>query len=117
MKNLFLLALVSTVPLTPDLVAQSGVDYVPRKVTRPEFNRVIVNETNPPTPTESALVESAIITNKVNPEWLKPPTAPFTLGPGDKIEVELLNDVNIKETLESRQTLTVGPDGKIYFSI
>jgi len=34
---------------------------------------------------------------------------PFTLGPGDKIEVEILGDAS------TRAVLSVGPDGKIYF--
>ena len=50
-------------------------------------------------------------TNQINPEWLRPPVESFTLGPGDRLEIELLDD------LGSRTTTTVGPDGKIYFSL
>jgi polysaccharide biosynthesis/export protein len=49
------------------------------------------------------------LTNQVSPDLLKPVAEPFTLGPGDKIEVELLGDAS------TRTLLTVGPDGKIYF--
>lgn len=49
------------------------------------------------------------ITNQVAQEWLQPGMAPFTLGPGDKLEVEILGDAG------TSSTLTVGPDGKIYF--
>ena len=48
-------------------------------------------------------------TNRLNPEWLAPPTNRFTLGPGDTLELEILGDT------ATRSTNTVGPDGKIYF--
>ncbi len=50
-------------------------------------------------------------TNRLNPEWLRPGTNRFTLGPGDRLEIELLGD----ET--TRSTTLVGPDGKIYFHL
>jgi len=50
-------------------------------------------------------------TNMVRPEWLKPPSDLFRLGPSDVIEIELLGDPL------SRTTTTVGPDGKIYFNL
>jgi protein involved in polysaccharide export with SLBB domain len=50
-------------------------------------------------------------TNRLNPELLKPSDKLFTLGPGDKVEIELLDD------LGSRTTTTVGPDGKVYFNL
>jgi polysaccharide biosynthesis/export protein len=48
------------------------------------------------------------MTNEVHPELLQPSTAPFTLGPGDRVEIQLLGTTN-------RVTRSVGPDGKIYF--
>ena len=42
---------------------------------------------------------------------LAPPTEPFTLGPGDVIDVEIIADRS------SRAYLRVGPDGKIYFNL
>jgi polysaccharide export outer membrane protein len=56
-------------------------------------------------------LQTVSLTNKLNPEWLKPPTAPFTLGPGDRVEVELMDDIT------SRTVAVVGPDGKIYFNL
>jgi protein involved in polysaccharide export with SLBB domain len=49
------------------------------------------------------------VTNQVHSDLLQPASQPFTLGPGDKIDLELLSDPT------TRTTVTVGPDGKIYF--
>ena len=49
------------------------------------------------------------MTNQVHPELLRPSDAPFTLGPGDRVEIELLGTAN------SRAVTSVGPDGKIYY--
>jgi polysaccharide export outer membrane protein len=56
-------------------------------------------------------MQSVSLTNKIDPGWLKPPTDPFTLGPGDRLEIELVDDIT------SRTISMVGPDGKIYFSL
>ena len=48
-------------------------------------------------------------TNRVSQEWLHPPTNYFTLGPGDKLELEIIGDPN------SRSLATVAPDGKLYY--
>lgn len=48
---------------------------------------------------------------QLDPLLLKPPTTPFTLGPGDVIDVEILSDA------ASRSQLAVGPDGKVYFNL
>jgi polysaccharide biosynthesis/export protein len=48
-------------------------------------------------------------TNEAHPELLQPNLAPFVLGPGDRVEIELLGTTN------SRALTTVGPDGKIYY--
>ena len=48
-------------------------------------------------------------TNAPHPELLQPSTAPFVLGPGDRVEIELLGTTN------SRAITSVGPDGKIYY--
>jgi protein involved in polysaccharide export with SLBB domain len=50
-------------------------------------------------------------TNTVNPEWLQPSTNFFTLGPGDKLEIEILGDTS------SRAITQVMPDGKIYYNL
>lgn len=53
--------------------------------------------------------DSVEIRNPARSELLTAPTNLFTLGPGDKLEVEIVGDVN------SRTVTSVGPDGKIYF--
>lgn len=44
-------------------------------------------------------------------ELLQPPTELFTLGPGDRLDIELIGVAN------SRTATTVGPDGKIYYHL
>jgi polysaccharide export outer membrane protein len=61
-------------------------------------------------PTDSDL-QMTTLPNRVDPTWLKPASRPFTLGPGDRIEVELVDDTN------TLTTCNVGPDGKIYFGL
>lgn len=54
---------------------------------------------------------SVTLTNGFSAALRKPPTEPYRLGPGDSIEIETLGDAN------SRTTVTIGPDGKIYYSL
>ncbi len=56
-------------------------------------------------------MQSLEATNRINQELLKPSEKLFTLGPGDRLEIELLGDIG------SRTTTTVGPDGKLYFNL
>jgi protein involved in polysaccharide export with SLBB domain len=52
------------------------------------------------------------MTNRVlRADWLKPPANRFTLGPGDRVEIESIGDPT------SRTDTVVGPDGKIYFNL
>ena len=51
------------------------------------------------------------LTNRVAPELLRPAGEPFTLGPGDRLEIELLGDPT------SRTLTAVGPDGRLYFHL
>lgn len=51
------------------------------------------------------------LTNRIEPEWLKPPKDLYRLGPGDSVEIEVLGEAT------SRATAVVGPDGKIYYSL
>jgi len=54
---------------------------------------------------------SAADANRIKPEWLKPPSEPFRLGPSDRIEIELFGGAD-------RHAATfVCPDGKIYFDL
>lgn len=51
------------------------------------------------------------LTNRLEPALLQPPNELFTLGPGDKLELELIGEPT------SRTATVVGPDGKIYFNL
>src|SRR5262245_319172 len=57
------------------------------------------------------VVNRLAITNGIDPAWLKPSLELFTLGPGDRLEIELLGEPT------SRTTTVVAPDGKIYFNL
>src|SRR5689334_6273477 len=48
-------------------------------------------------------------TNQVQAEWLQPPSKPYRLGPGDKIEIEIVGDN------ASRAVTQIGPDGRLYY--
>lgn len=50
-------------------------------------------------------------TNRISAEMLRPSTEPFRLGPGDRLDIELLGS-----EFEPVSTF-VGPDGKIYFQV
>jgi hypothetical protein len=47
----------------------------------------------------------------LDPALLQPPESAYRLGPGDTLEVEMLGDPGTKTTV------TVGPDGRIYYNI
>jgi len=64
-----------------------------------------------PVPLETGVIASYTGTNRIDPAWLKPAPELFTLGPGDRVEIELIGEV------ASRTTATVGPDGKLYFAL
>ena len=73
----------------------------------PGPNRFNPRATLPP----AAALQTMAVTNRIPAEWLKAPTNLFTLGPGDKLEMEIMGDPT------SKATTTVGPDGKIYFNL
>ena len=60
---------------------------------------------------QATQLSSVTVTNQIDPAWLQPSTELFTLGPGDKLEIEMLGEPG------TRTTTTVGPDGKIYFTV
>src|SRR5580765_5429895 len=64
-----------------------------------------------PPPPEPTALSQLDLTNGFDANWLKPPSEPFTLGPGDKLEIELLGEPG------SRITTVVAPDGKIYYNL
>lgn len=47
----------------------------------------------------------------IKPEWLKPSPRPFALGPGDKLEIEILGETG------TRTDTFVTPDSKVYFDL
>lgn len=59
----------------------------------------------------SSAASMVTLTNQINPAWLNAPTNLFTLGPGDKVEIQLIDDP------ASKEITVVGPDGKIYFNL
>jgi polysaccharide export outer membrane protein len=62
------------------------------------------------TAARSSSAPSAVtVSRKIDPAWLKPSPDLFTLGPGDRLEIEVLGDP------ASRSVTVVAPDGKLYF--
>jgi len=51
------------------------------------------------------------VARPLDPKWLQPSTLPFTLGPGDRLEIEIVGDP------ASRTATLVGPDGLIYYQV
>jgi len=68
-------------------------------------------ETGSDAATKAASLQMLSLTNTLDPALLRAPTNLFTLGPGDKLDIELTDETN------SLTTTVVGPDGKIYFSL
>jgi len=56
-------------------------------------------------------LQMVTVTNHLDPALLRAPTNLFTLGPGDKLDIEMPDETN------SLTTTVVGPDGKIYFGL
>jgi protein involved in polysaccharide export with SLBB domain len=56
-------------------------------------------------------VSGEIVKNPLTPDMLRPTGNPFTLGPGDSIEIELIGNAT------SRALAPVGLDGKIYYNL
>lgn len=61
--------------------------------------------------TEAGHLSQVDLTNRYDKTLLEPSTELFTLGPGDKLEVQILGEP------ASKTTTVVTPDGKIYFSL
>jgi polysaccharide biosynthesis/export protein len=64
-----------------------------------------------PHPINSGVIAAYTATNRIDPAWLQPSSEPFTLGPGDRVEVEMMGQV------ASKTTTIVGPDGKLYYDL
>lgn len=78
------------------------------KSARPEPQYSNLNVPPQPRP---ATVHMTAVPNPLDPALLIAPTNFFTLGPGDKLDVEMADETN------SLTTTVVGPDGKIYFNL
>ena len=59
----------------------------------------------------SASFTPVVLTNRIDPAWLRPAMEPYRLGPGDVIEIEMIGEA------QGRTTAAVGLDGKIYYSL
>jgi len=62
-------------------------------------------------PVDTGVVGNYAVTNRIDPSWLQPPAEPFTLGPGDRLEIEITGEAATKVI-----TL-VGPDGQLHFDL
>jgi polysaccharide export outer membrane protein len=62
-------------------------------------------------PVPAAPVAVAEAQGAIDAEWLKAPTTEFTLGPGDRLRIDVGGDE------ASRVETIVGPDGKIYYEM
>ncbi|MBN9692084.1 MAG: SLBB domain-containing protein [Verrucomicrobia bacterium] len=61
--------------------------------------------------TATNLLVGSVVTNQLSQDFLKVPDAPFRLGPGDRLDIEVLGD-------EAGPVATfIGPDGKLYFGL
>jgi polysaccharide biosynthesis/export protein len=56
-------------------------------------------------------VSGEVVRTPLTPEMLQPTSIPFTLGPGDSIEIEIIGNAT------SRMITPVGLDGKIYYNL
>src|SRR5205085_6534658 len=56
-------------------------------------------------------VPTVTVKTPLNPDLLRPESSPFTLGPGDSLDIEIVG------TPTSRALTRVGPDGKIYYNL
>jgi polysaccharide biosynthesis/export protein len=62
-------------------------------------------------PAGATQTETVTLTNELDPRLLEAPTRMFTLGPGDRLELEMIGEP------ASRAATVVAPDGKLYFNL
>ena len=55
--------------------------------------------------------ESVAPKEPIDPQWLQKPDKPYTLGPGDKLELEIMGETG------TRTDTFVTPDSKVYFDL
>jgi len=85
------------------LLFSSGCKHTDGKFTS-------LNEPAAGAPATSTAPQPVTVPRAIDPAWLKPSPDLFTLGPGDRIEIEVLGDP------ASRSVTIVAPDGKLYFN-
>lgn len=56
-------------------------------------------------------LQESSLTNRLDPAWLKPSTNELTLGPGDRIDIDVFGQN------DSTASALVGPDGKVYYGL
>jgi protein involved in polysaccharide export with SLBB domain len=86
-------------------IALAGCQYPGRRL--PTFSSPTPQPQLPPPPTLSQVD----LTNRLDRGLLQPSTNLFTLGPGDKLELEIIGEPG------SKTTTVVAPDGKLYFNL
>src|SRR3990167_8692651 len=72
----------------------------------PEFNPY---SSNSPAGVSTNSFESVKIERKISSEWLRAPSEPYRLGPGDSLTIELVGVAN------TQTTTFVTPDGRLYY--
>src|SRR5205823_3834182 len=65
----------------------------------------------PPRKIATTNLPAVTLQNPLSPDLLRPASSPFTLGPGDILELEIVGTPN------SRLTTRIGPDGKLYYNL
>lgn len=94
------LRLPSAAALGALVVLLAGCEILPLPVAR---------EGTPEAPIAAFATVQPAPTEPLDPALLQPGENPFRLGPGDQLDVEVMGD------LSTRASVTVGPDGKIYY--
>lgn len=62
-------------------------------------------------PTTDAAFTQTKRQEPIHPEWLKPSPKPYALGPGDKLEIEIIGETG------TRTDTFVTPDSKLYYDL
>lgn len=73
------------------------------------FRLPTAREAAPAAPVPAFAVVQPAPTEPLDPALLQPAATAFRLGPGDQLDIEVMGD------LSTRSSVTVGPDGKIYY--
>lgn len=90
------------------VIAALGISLLAgcKSTSGPTFDARQPADTNAPA---VKVTEMTTVPSTLDARWLEMPTNSFTLGPGDKLEIQIPGDITTKSTT------IVGPDGKIYY--